>query len=170
MRLDLLRFTCLLLVAISMAGGLAHLFALPQKIDMTENEYFTVQQIYSGWILLGIPLFGGLFSTVWLATLLQRQRKAFGLTAIAGGLLASGLILFFGLTFPANQQTDNWTVVTSNWEQLRAQWEYSHAAHALLICAAFVCLVWQTVHAPKRSWNEFSIRTARDASFPIRML
>lgn len=159
MRLEVLRFACLLLVAVSMAGGLAHVFSLPQKIDLSEDEYFTVQQVYRGWALLGIPLFGSLFGTVCLAALLHRRHKHFGLTAISAALLATGLVLFFSVTFPANQQTQNWTAVPENWEQLRRQWEYSHAAQAALVCAAFICLAWQTVHVPKRTWDStFSVR------------
>ena len=45
-------------------------------------------------------------------------------------LIVANLAIFFVWTFPANQATNNWTVVPKNWNKLRIQWEYSHAAHA----------------------------------------
>jgi hypothetical protein len=59
-----------------------------------------VQQLYRGWALLGIVLVGVLISTIVVAPLLP-------------------------LRDPANQQTQNWTVLSENWESLRRQWEYS---------------------------------------------
>ena len=49
------------------------------------------------------------------------------------------LLVFFSWTYPANQATDNWTVVTPNWQALRTQWELSHAASAVLTFIALCC-------------------------------
>jgi hypothetical protein len=54
--------------------------------------------------------------------------------------------VFWTFTFPANQQTDNWTVLPENWTTLRMHWEYSHAAGAVLNLIAFIALafsVWR---------------------------
>lgn len=61
------RFLALLFAALALAPALAHLLELPNKIGLSRDEYFTVQQIYSGWALLGIVVFGALFSTLALA-------------------------------------------------------------------------------------------------------
>ena len=45
------------------------------------------------------------------------------------------------MTYPANQATENWTVVPENWMALRSQWEYSHAAAAVLNLTAFCALL-----------------------------
>ena len=34
----------------------AHLFALPNKIGMTEAQYFIAQSVYQGWSLLAVVL------------------------------------------------------------------------------------------------------------------
>ena len=39
-------------------------------------------------------------------------------------------VLFWTFTYPANQQTRNWSVLPENWLALRQQWEYSHDASA----------------------------------------
>lgn len=67
MMLNLLRFASLLLTAVSMAAGFAHLFELPNKINLPREDHLTVQQIYRGWVLLGIAVVGALVSTVTLA-------------------------------------------------------------------------------------------------------
>jgi hypothetical protein len=55
--------------------------------------------------------------------------------------MAGTQVLFWTFTFPANQQTHNWTVLPENWLALRQQWEYSHAASAGLNLMAFVALI-----------------------------
>jgi hypothetical protein len=49
--------------------------------------------------------------------------------------------VFWTFTYPANQATDNWTMLPENWLQLRSQWEYSHAASTVLNLIALVTLI-----------------------------
>ena len=75
-------------------------------------------------------------------TLLVRAKpKQFALTLTATLCLALGLGVFFTFTYPANQQTLNWTVLPENWQELRRQWEYSHAIGAGLYLVAFLALL-----------------------------
>jgi hypothetical protein len=69
------RFLSVLLTAVAMAAGLAHLFALPNKIDLPRADYLTVQQIYRGWALLGITVIGALVSTLVLTILVRESWK-----------------------------------------------------------------------------------------------
>lgn len=55
--------------------------------------------------------------------------------------IAGTQIVFWTFTFPANQATDNWTVLPEHWEKLRRQWEYSHAAGAGLDLIALIALI-----------------------------
>jgi hypothetical protein len=64
--------------------------------------------------------------------LLRRQRNAFVLALIALLCIVGTQVVFWSLTFPANQQTSNWTALPANWMQLRSRWGYSHAASAVL--------------------------------------
>ncbi|WP_036251994.1 hypothetical protein [Methylobacter sp. BBA5.1] len=50
--------------------------------------------------------------------------------------IAAALAVFFLFTYPANQQTANWTRLPGNWADLRKQWEYSHATRAGLFLIA----------------------------------
>ena len=140
-----LQLLAVLLTAIAMAGGWAHLLELPNKIGLDRDEYFAVQQIYRGWALLGIPLFGALITSAAL-TVLQRGKKApfyFSLGATLS--IALGLIVFFTFTFPANQATQNWTTMPQEWETLRRQWEYSHATGAVLYFVSLALLTLSVI-------------------------
>lgn len=141
MSLNALRFIAVIATALSMAGGFAHLYALPNKLPLSADDYLTVQQIYRGWAFLGIVIFVALFATAALAVLERHRRVTFALTLAAAILIALSLIVFFTFTFPANQATMNWTTLPSNWEELRRRWEYSHAVGACLYLAALSALI-----------------------------
>ena len=69
------RLLSTLLTAVAMAGGFAHLLALPNRPALSRDEYFTAQQVYRGWALLGVPLFGALVSTAVQAALERGTRR-----------------------------------------------------------------------------------------------
>jgi hypothetical protein len=140
MKLNTVRFLSVLFTAVALGSALAHLFALPNKIHLPAQEYLTVQQIYRGWALLGIILGAALASTATLAALVRRDRRVFVPVLITVICIITSLVLFFTFTFPANQQTHNWTLLPDNWEKLRFQWEYSHAASAVLYLTAISTL------------------------------
>ena len=145
MRLEPIYFTSLLFTALSLAPGLAHLFALPNKIGLDANDYLTVQQIYRGWALLGILLVLALASNLALAIMTRNGKPYFILNGTAFVCMVLNLIIFFSFTFPANLQTNNWTMLPDNWKQLRVQWEYSHAINACLSLIALIVLIISVV-------------------------
>jgi hypothetical protein len=60
MALRLIQFLAMILTALALVPSGAHLAALPNKIAMAQAAYFVAQQIYTGWDLFGIVLFGAL--------------------------------------------------------------------------------------------------------------
>lgn len=145
MDLKISQFFALVLTALALVPGGAHLLALPNKIGLEEAQYFTVQGIYRGWALLGIVLCAAIVADLVLAILLRGQGAAFWCALVALLLMAATLAIFFTWTFPANQATVNWTVVPEDWRALRAQWEYSHAVNAVLTFLAFCAVASSTV-------------------------
>lgn len=133
-------FLSLLFVALALAPAMAHLLELPNKIDLTRDEYLTVQQIYRGWSLLGIVVFGALLSTLALTITLRHERKRFVFALVAFLCILGTQIVFWTYTYPTNQITNNWTMLPENWTELRRQWEYSHATSALLNLLAMISL------------------------------
>jgi hypothetical protein len=133
-------FLGILITAIAMAAGMAHLFELPNKIQLSRDDYLTVQQIYRGWALLGIVVTGALLSNLVLTVLVREHPRAFYLALTATLCVGISLLIFFLFTYPANQETSNWTYLPENWRELRRQWEYSHAVGAALYFTALTAL------------------------------
>jgi hypothetical protein len=142
-----IQFPAILLTALDLVPGGAHLLEFRGKITLYRDAYFTTQQIYRGWAYLGAILIAAILANMSLAFAARQQRGSM-LWALASTLLLSAtLVLFFLFTFPANQATDNWTTVPADWWNLRLQWEYSHAINAgltfLALCATLAsCLSW----------------------------
>ena len=144
MSLRLLQFFAVVLTALALVPGGAHIFELPNKIGLPEEHYFIVQSIYRGWALFGIVIIAATGANLLLGLMLLRRRAAAWPSLAAAVLLAATLAVFFLWTYPANQATENWTVTTANWQTLREQWELSHALNAIL---TFMALCWATVSA-----------------------
>jgi hypothetical protein len=127
------RFLAIIVTAVALIPAGAHLFALPNKIGLPQDQYFVVQQIYAE-IILDFALV--------IATR--------GSAAMIGPLIAlvaalAALAIFFAWTYPANLATENWTAVPDNWQVLRRQWEYSHAAAAIVTFIGLCALAWSAV-------------------------
>lgn len=135
-----LQFVAIVLTALALVPGGAHLFALPNKIGLDESSYFITQSIYRGWALLGIVLIGATLANFALVILIREQRTPLAFTLVSLLCLIATLLIFFLFTFPANQATNNWTAAADNWQQLRWQWEMSHAINAVITFIAFCSL------------------------------
>jgi hypothetical protein len=135
------RFLSLLFCALALAPALAHLLELPSKIGLPRDEYFVVQQIYRGWWMLGIVVFGALLSTLALAIVVRKRPGELGPALTAFLCIVATQAIFWTFTFPANQQTANWTLLPDNWQELRMRWEYSHAASAMLNLVAMIAVI-----------------------------
>jgi hypothetical protein len=138
--LKVVQFVALVLTALMLVPSGAHLFAFWNKIGLTAEQYFIVQNIYRGWNLLGIVVVGALTADLVLAIMLRGRGTAFVLALLGFLCVVMSLVIFFIWTYPANVATNMWTTVPANWEDLRRLWEYSHAANALVSFAGF-CLV-----------------------------
>jgi uncharacterized membrane protein len=138
--LRVVQFFAVVLTALALVPAGAHLFELPNKISLSQEEYFVVQSIYRGWALFGAVLIGALIVNLTLALMVRDQRTPFWLALAAFILVAGTLAVFFTWTYPANQATSNWTVATDTWRELRAHWESAHATNAVLTFIALCCL------------------------------
>ena len=134
-------FVALLATALALGGALAHALELANKIELSGADYFIVQRIYFGWdrlgYLLGVEL-AGMLSVIYLY---RRERRVVRPTLLALSCLVGAQIVFWTFTFPANQETNNWSVQPENWEILRRQWEYSHLAGAIFQTLAMATLI-----------------------------
>ncbi len=143
-----LRFFSLLLVALGLAPGAAHLLEMPVKLDYTPEKYFAVTStLYA--------LFGSVGAVVQIGALVITGVLAFvsrGLPAVrfavaSAMLLALSLLAWGVLVAPFN---DQWSEAIKSGSQslpklyaeLRFRWEYGHAVAFALWLAAYCCAQW----------------------------
>lgn len=134
-------FVSFLFAILALSATLAHLFELPNKITLSRDDYFTVQQIYRGWSLFGIAVAGELISTLIFVILVRHQSTVFALALTSLICMVLTQVIFWVFTFPVNKVTNNWTQIPDQWEAWRRQWEYSHAASAVLNLIAVITLI-----------------------------
>jgi hypothetical protein len=134
-------FVALIATALALGPALAHLFALPNKIVLSREEYFIAQKAYAGWNRLAVILAIQLAGIVIVAILVRHDPTALTASLVALAGLIGAQTVFWAFTQPANVATGNWTAPPAAWDTLRRQWEYSHAAGAglqLLTLAALI--------------------------------
>src|SRR5260370_13885575 len=112
--LKIVQFLALTLTALALVPSGAHLFALPNKINLVAEQYFIVQNIYRGWSLFGVALIGALIANLALALLLRGRGAPFVLALFAFLCIALTLVVFFIWTYPPNQPTTNCMMFPAN--------------------------------------------------------
>jgi hypothetical protein len=98
------QFLALVLTALALIPSGAHLFALPNKISLAQEQYLIVQNIYRGWSLFGIVLTGALIANLALAVVLRRRGAPFVLALFAFFCVALTLVIFFVWTYPTKRR------------------------------------------------------------------
>ena len=96
MALPIIQFLAIILTALALVPSGAHLAALPNKIGMTQAAYFVAQQVYAGWALFGIVLFGALAANLAHTIVLRRLGRS------CGYALASLLFIASSLSFSSS--------------------------------------------------------------------
>jgi hypothetical protein len=140
MTLSIFSFLAVVFSGLALVPYGAHFLSLPNKIGMSESDYFIAQRAYDGWWITSLVLIPAMALSIALTIMLRGQGAAFWLALGGSVLMAATLPLFFAFTAPGNAATQNWTTIPENWQALRASWEYSHAANAVLSLASF-CLI-----------------------------
>ncbi|MGE3830512.1 MAG: DUF1772 domain-containing protein [Parvibaculaceae bacterium] len=141
-------FASLLTSAIALGAAMAHALELPNKINLSQAAYFTVQQIYSGWDALGFLLAVQLVSIIAVAVLYRHQKQVLAFASLAIISLVLAQAIFWIFTYPVNIATANWTQAPENWDALKRQWEYSHAAGAV---SQILVMIWLAAAALARN-------------------
>lgn len=153
--LDAIQLAAVVFVALCLVPAGAHLFELPNKIDLPADEYMTVQKIYSGWALFAIPIFGALAATLVHTVLVRANGRALLLSLAAFLCIVATQAIFWTYTYPMNTLTQNWTVMPADLEAARQQWETSHAVNAGITFMALVTLTLSILESrPRASLKE----------------
>lgn len=145
--LDAVQIIAALAVAVCLVPAGAHLAELANKMRLSDADYMTVQNIYRGWALFGIPIFTALAALFVHTILVRHSRRAVIFSLIALLCIVATQAIFWTYTYPMNALTRNWTVTPSDLDAARQQWEISHAVNAGLTFLAFATLMFSILES-----------------------
>ena len=146
MGLRVIQFLAILLTALALVPAGAHLFELPNKIDMPRDAYLAVQGIYAGWAWFGIVYLAALVMNVVLAIKLRRQLPAVyfaGAAAFASPSSSRSV----HVDVPRQHATAKWTTMPDDWIGLRREWEYSHVVNSVVMLIALCSVTLSVITA-----------------------
>jgi hypothetical protein len=157
-RIQGLPFASLVFTTLTLVPAMAHLFEMPNKMQLSAADYLVVQQLYQGWAVMGAFTIAALLSVLGWAIVARRvdDQETFTWVVSALGCLVASQIVYWSFTFPSNMATENWTTLPDNWTVLRNQWEYSHAVNAGFISLAILCLLSAVLTNRSLSRSRFS--------------
>jgi hypothetical protein len=135
-----LRFLCLFFTSLALGLALAHLFHAPNKIYSSVEGYQAVRRIYFNWMMLEFIVACAMVTISVLTITVRKRRKSFICALIALLCLAGAELLFWKLSYSANQATGAWAMLPANWPELCQEWVYLYAPGGVLILAALASL------------------------------
>lgn len=148
MRHRALHFVTLVLAALGLAPGAAHLLEMPVKLSYAPELYAAVTStLYALFGSVGAALqVAAVVSAVALAYV-SRELPGFRVAVAGALLLAVSLVVWGALVAPVNA---DWAEATrsgspslpSLYAQLRTRWEYGHAAAFAAWLAGYALLQW----------------------------
>ncbi|MDD5580106.1 MAG: hypothetical protein PHY16_12610 [Methylobacter sp.] len=141
------RFITIILVALGLTMGFAHLLELPPKMQYDANMYAAVTRtLYRLFGSVGAFIQVISISAAAVLTFLVHSRAAFRLTLLATLSLILSLLLWFLLVAPVNAEwlriiDSTPELVPKAYLQLRARWEYGHVIAFIAWFSGFCLLV-----------------------------
>jgi hypothetical protein len=129
-----LRFPTLLLAALGLAPGAAHVLEMPIKMQYSPDLYVSVTStLYALFGSVGAVIQVAAVLCAFLSTYLMRNTPMFRMTLAGALALALSLVLWGALVAPVNSAwADAWSTtpqsVAGVYAQLRPRWEYGHVA------------------------------------------
>ena len=143
-----IRFTAILLAALTLGMGFCHLMQLPARMGW--DQYLWVGSTVQGGLY---SLFGSIGAVIDVAAVIalallaylvrERRRPGFRLALAAAILFALALVLWWVLVYPVNVELAKWVngPVPADWTDYRTRWEWGHAIISVLELAGFAALV-----------------------------
>jgi len=151
MNLRALRFVSLLLAALGLGPGVAHLLEMPVKLNYTPEQYFAVTStLYMFFGSAGAVVQVGALVVTGVLAFACRGRPAVRSVVAAALLLGLSLIAWGALVAPVNAEWREAIDAGSNslpklYHELRLRWEYGHVVAFALWFAGYCSLLWFTL-------------------------
>jgi hypothetical protein len=150
-----LQFLSLLLAALGLAPGAAHLLEMPVKLGYMPEQYFTVTStLYGLFGSVGAVIQFGALAVAGLLAFRSRVSSATRLPVAAAVLFGLSLVAWGALVAPVNAQ---WSEAIESgsrslsqvYAELRLRWEYGHVVAFVLWFSGYLCLSWLAVRRPR---------------------
>jgi hypothetical protein len=148
MALKTIRFSALLLAALTLGLSFCHLMQLPSRMGWDQDLWVgsTVQGgLYAMFGTVGAVI--DVFAVIALGLLAylvrEHGRPGFRLALAAAVLFALALMLWWVLVYPVNVELAKWVdgPVPADWTDYRARWEWGHVVLGGLNLAGFAALI-----------------------------
>ena len=140
------RFITIMLAAVLMTMGFAHLWQLPPRMSFDGALWLDTLTFYITFGPAGpgpVIEVAAILATIILLVLVRRRRPAFAFTLMALIALVLSTAAWWLFVYPVNRELLTWTrdTLPQNWTAFRDQWEYTNAARAGLMFIALGALV-----------------------------
>ncbi|HEY7568228.1 MAG TPA: DUF1772 domain-containing protein [Gemmatimonadaceae bacterium] len=140
------RFITIMLTAVLMTMGFAHLWQLPPRMSYDGPLWLDTLTFYIKFGPAGpgpVIEIAAILSTLILLVLVRGRRPALAFTLMALAALVLSTAAWWLFVYPVNRELLTWTMDTmpQNWMDFRDQWEYTNAARAGLMFIALGALV-----------------------------
>ncbi len=157
--LRIVRFAAVMLAALALTMGSAHVLELPQKMHYDAEMYSAVNTtLYRLFAMVGaVYILGCLVCTALLAYMLRRRPSACRWTLLAVAFFALSFASWLALVALVNStiaaaMAASPETVPALWMELRTRWEYGHVVGFALHLVGLAALVWSIlVETPTRA-------------------
>src|SRR4026209_2542240 len=166
-----IRFTAILLAALTLGMGFCHLMQLPARMGW--DQYLWVGSTVQGGLY---RLFGSIGAVIDVAAVIALALLAYFVRehgrpgvrlALAGPVLfALAPVLWGVLVYPVNVELAKWVngPVPADWTDYRARWEWGHAIISVLELAGFAALAASVPTDTGRAARQVAASPARTPS------
>ncbi len=147
MPLKTTRFVALVLAALTLGMGFAHLMQLPAR--MAWDQYLWVGSTVHGGLYATFGTWGALIELATVVALAlvayfvrEHNRPGYRLVLAAAILFGLAVVLWWVVIYPVNVELAKWVngPVPADWASYRARWEWGHAVISLVELVGFGAL------------------------------
>lgn len=157
--MKVLRFTTIMLTALSLSAAFAHLLEMPAKLKYEGALWLKLlQTLYPAFGTIAGACEVGAVAAAWVLVVAVHSRpRPLGWTLLAASCLAATHAIFWIWVAPVNAALMPLSPekLPVDWARLREQWEFAHATRAILQIIALAALVISVlVDSPDRRHPE----------------
>jgi hypothetical protein len=139
--LDAVQIGAVGLAALALAPTVAHVFALPARLQLSPSEYLVEQQAHEGLVLFAVIGCLALAAVGAHTFMVRRNATAYGWSLVAVVALGAAQIVMWSIAYPVGVETGGWTTLPVDFAAARTRWEYAFVLAGILSFSALLAFV-----------------------------